>query len=189
MSLLPQQMLPPTQPLGKMDQAGMLIMDKNWWLFLYNLYTNIIGPDGMPGDEAFAYEQGDAEMLQADAAATRRDLDAVSMQLDQTFPAATDYPDISLALMLAQLSDLPDAPAAAQPFLALTPGASPWGYTAPFSGAIAITGGTVSAIALARQGASISTGLIAGLIPVSRGDIVTTTYTVAPTATFIPGGS
>lgn len=188
MSLLPQQMLPQTQPLGRADNTGLIIIDKNWWLFFYNLYVNTFGSEGLTGDDVFGLEQIDVDVLGTDTAALRQPLDNLQVQTDPAPPAATDYPDISLALMLSQLSELPDPIATAQPFLALTPGASPWGYTAAYNGTVTITGGTVSAIDLARQGTSISTGLIVGLIPVRRGDTVTVTYTVAPTATFIPGG-
>ncbi len=126
MSLLPQQMLPPTQPLCRPDPAGLLIIDKNWWLFFYNLYTNTFGSQGLTGDDVFGFEQSDVDALGIDTAALRQPIENLQVQTDATPPAATDYPGISLALLMAQLGDLPDAVPAAQPLLALTPGASPW---------------------------------------------------------------
>ncbi len=44
MSLLPQQILPQNAVLGKVDADGNVVIDKNWWLFLYNLATNSLNP-------------------------------------------------------------------------------------------------------------------------------------------------
>lgn len=70
--------------------------------------------------------------------------------------------------------------------VAITPGASPYAYTAPAIGNLVITGGTVSAVTLTHAGGSPVSVPTAGIIPVMAGDIVTVTYTVAPTMTFIP---
>lgn len=44
MSLLPGQIIPATMPLGTLQPDGKtIIVDKNWWLFFYNLYENSIG--------------------------------------------------------------------------------------------------------------------------------------------------
>lgn len=69
----------------------------------------------------------------------------------------------------------------------ITVGASPYAYTAPAAGTVVVSGGTVSAITLKRgTPAAISVGETAGVIPVSAGDIVTTTYSAAPTMSFVP---
>lgn len=62
---------------------------------------------------------------------------------------------------------------------------SPFSYTAQSNGYVLVTGGTVSAISFTRVSAH-ATGLITGFIPVDNKDVVTITYTVAPTITFIP---
>ena len=69
---------------------------------------------------------------------------------------------------------------------AITVGASPYAYTAALGGTVAVSAGTVSAITLTRSGLVIATGITSGLIPVRNGDIVTVTYTAAPTMVFIP---
>ena len=69
---------------------------------------------------------------------------------------------------------------------AITVGASPFAYTATTGGTVAISAGTVSAVTLTRASTVIATGVLAGLIPVRNGDIVTVTYTAAPTMVFIP---
>lgn len=76
---------------------------------------------------------------------------------------------------------------AAQPgaLVPITPTASPFSYTAPGSGSLAINGGTVSARTLTRAGSTAPIG--ASLIPMANGDVATITYSVAPTLSFIPG--
>jgi hypothetical protein len=67
----------------------------------------------------------------------------------------------------------------------ITVGASPFAYTAQNNGHVVVTGGTVSAISLTRVSVH-ATGLTAGLVPVGNKDVVTVTYSAAPTMTFIP---
>lgn len=69
--------------------------------------------------------------------------------------------------------------------VAVTPGASPYTYTAGRSGLLVVSGGTVSLIEYGRAGAFVGAGLLAGVIPVVAGDAVKTTYAVAPTMTFM----
>lgn len=70
---------------------------------------------------------------------------------------------------------------------AITVGASPFSYTAPAAGNVLIVGGTVSAVTLKRGSPSaVSVGATAGSVPVSAGDIVTVTYSGAPTMSFVP---
>lgn len=67
-----------------------------------------------------------------------------------------------------------------------TVGGSPFTYTAPSAGHVLVSGGTVSAISLTRGRTTIATGMTSGFVPVSAGDAVTVTYTVAPAVTFLP---
>lgn len=69
--------------------------------------------------------------------------------------------------------------------VAITVGASAFSYVAPDAGYVIVTGGTVSVIAYGRGGVFTTTGLITGIIPVSKGDTVRVTYAVLPTMTFI----
>ena len=91
------------------------------------------------------------------------------------------------AQVLGYLGPEPELPARAQPVAAITPGASPYTYTSSFDGAVIVNGGTVSAIAFSRDGTTFfTTGQTAGMFPMSRGDALKVTYTVAPTMTFAP---
>lgn len=74
----------------------------------------------------------------------------------------------------------PPAPAA------IVVGASPYTYTAPSNGCVVVSGGTVSLVQLGRAGAFLATGVTTGVFPVSAGDQIKVTYTVAPTMTFLP---
>ena len=73
-----------------------------------------------------------------------------------------------------------------QPAAAVTLGGSPADYTANSSGSLAVSGGTVSSITLTRGLVTVPTGVVAGLIPMEIGDVVSITYAVAPTVNFLP---
>lgn len=68
----------------------------------------------------------------------------------------------------------------------VTPGASPYTFTANRDGQLIVRDGTVSLIEYLRNGAATTIGLTAGLFPLLLGDGIKVTYTVAPTITFIP---
>ncbi len=69
--------------------------------------------------------------------------------------------------------------------LAITPGASPFSYQAPWNGFVLVTGGTVSAVALSRDHTTFFAFPTAGAVPVFKGDVVKVTYTGAPTMTMV----
>lgn len=77
------------------------------------------------------------------------------------------------------------APSAAAPIRAVTLAASPAAVVARDPGTLAIKGGTLSALAFARNGVAIPLDM-AALVPVEAGDTITITYSVAPTVHFIP---
>lgn len=64
-------------------------------------------------------------------------------------------------------------------------GASPWSYQAPSAGFVIIRGGTVSAVQFTRSVTTL-TGQTQGVFPMSQGDTITITYSVLPTATWVP---
>jgi hypothetical protein len=70
------------------------------------------------------------------------------------------------------------------PFMPVTPGASPFSFVAPFAGDVVITGGTVSATALSRDGTNFIT-YPPGVVRVAQGDTVKVTYSAAPTMTMV----
>jgi hypothetical protein len=187
MSLLPGTILPPSEPIGSVNQDGTVTIDKNWWLLFYNLSNQTLGNgNGVPADQLVDLESADVDAIDSDAVSLRLPISNALTQPPDVAPATSEYPDISRALLLAQDPPLQDVSPQAQPSATITVGGSPYSYTAPFNGCVVVTGGTVSAIAYVRQGTSIATGLTAGVFPVSRLDKVTVTYTGVPTMTFLP---
>jgi hypothetical protein len=70
---------------------------------------------------------------------------------------------------------------------AVTPGASPYIYSAPVGGALIVQGGTVTLIEFSRDGVTwFDVGVVAGMLPVNAADQLRITYAVAPTLTFVP---
>lgn len=70
-------------------------------------------------------------------------------------------------------------------FVTLSVGTSPFSYTAKEPGFIVTIGGTVSDISLTRGTNTLSLGT-PKFTPVSIKDVVTITFSVLPTITFIP---
>lgn len=176
-------------PIGHVRPDGSVAIETNWWLLIYNLWLNTLGNgSGLPADALIDLESADLDAIDADAISLRQGI-ANALQWAQDPPrqiTSADLPDIARALLLAQDVLFPDSQPRAQPAQSVAVGASPFTYTAAFDGTIVVTGGTVSAIALIRQGTSVATGIIAGLIPLSRLDQLQITYSVAPTMTFLP---
>lgn len=67
--------------------------------------------------------------------------------------------------------------------LVLTP--SPVAYQATKDGAIVVDGGIVSTITLTRSSVVVSIPATSGMFPVRQNDVLTITYTVAPTVTVL----
>lgn len=68
----------------------------------------------------------------------------------------------------------------------LTVGASPYAYTASVRGEVIISGGTVTAVTLTRSGTTVTMPMLSGAYSMMAGDVLTVTYTAAPTMTFVP---
>lgn len=71
--------------------------------------------------------------------------------------------------------------------VAVTPGISPYTYSAPVRGSLIVNGGTVTVVAFSRDGVTFyTTGAIAGMFLLNAADQLKITYAVAPTLTFVP---
>lgn len=80
MSLLPGQILPPTEPLGRVNADGIVTIDKNWWLLLYNLCLQILGTGtGIPADALIDIETTDVDASNTDAAALRAPVNVATL--------------------------------------------------------------------------------------------------------------
>lgn len=173
-ALLPQQIPPPNTPFFAPNGD----VAKVWWLYLYNLGLQVLGPASItanlealgefetdiPGVDAIGYAQAIANL-------------SVPPDADPGVSSQT----VSMALLMAQDGLLQDPAPLAQPERAVTVGASPFTYTATFNGWMRITGGTVSNISLARTSSYTVTG---DVFPMSKGDQITVTYSGLPTMIF-----
>lgn len=192
MSLLPGQILPPDIPLGQADlETGSVKINHDYWLLLYNLCLQVLGTNnaGLPSSALQELASADADAADADAMMLRQPLSNALLQAIQpsdVMVSPNDLPDLQRALLLAQDPLLQDPAPRASPAQSVAVGGSPFTYTAAFDGTIVLTGGTVSAVSLIRQGISVATGIAAGLIPLSRLDQLQITYSVVPTMTFFP---
>jgi len=74
----------------------------------------------------------------------------------------------------------------AAPIVVIDPGASPFGYTAPFPGNVLISGGTVGSLSLTRARITLPLPMTSGFIPMAQGDVLAVTYSGAPQMWFIP---
>lgn len=64
----------------------------------------------------------------------------------------------------------------------ITVTASPFAYTATYGGSVTVSAGTITSVTLTRASTVVwSSALTADVIPVRAGDVVTVTYTAAPT--------
>lgn len=74
------------------------------------------------------------------------------------------------------------------PVSALTIGPSPFTYQSAQGGTVYLSGGTTTQVQISRDGANFyPTGATSGAFPISQGDLLVVTYSVAPpTATFVP---
>jgi len=74
------------------------------------------------------------------------------------------------------------------PTSSITVGNSPFTYTAAMAGQVIVNGGTVSAIALSRDGGTtfLTLGVTQGMFLLKPQDELRVTYSVVPTMTFVP---
>lgn len=68
---------------------------------------------------------------------------------------------------------------------AITVSASPTTFTASQRGTVGISGGTLTAVSLTRAATTIALGTTRS-VTVANGDVVTVSYSVAPTISFVP---
>lgn len=101
MSLLPGQILPPSTPLGHVNEDGTVIIDVNWWLLFYNLCTQSLGiQGGLPASALQAVEATDVDVASVDIPTLARQIANLPMLLPEqdVVPALRD---ITNALLIA----------------------------------------------------------------------------------------
>ena len=144
MSGLPTLIPPQSMPIGVDSSGNPQYISVNWYLWLYNLSVQVLGTGGGGGITPVSpFDALDAANL---------------LSLGADVPQA--YRGIeNIAAMLAGSSALVDPTPAPQPIQAVTVGASPFTYSALGNGVLSVTGGTVSAVSIIRQGITIATGI------------------------------
>lgn len=187
MSLLPGQILPPNVPFGLANKDGQVRIAHDWWLFLYNLAEEALGNGGLTITDLVALGDSDSDIADTDATSLSLPIGNLANLVNSDLvPTSADLPDIYRALLWAQDPALQDPSPQAQPSSAISPTGSPFSYTAPFNGSVIVSGGSVSAISIKRQTATIATGLTVGQFALSRLDQLIVTYGSAPTMAFLP---
>ncbi len=212
MSLLPGQILPQSVPFGRADTKGQLYIDHNWYLFLYNLSLQVLsGMGSVPTSQADLIDMVDLDAEGADLPQAYRkivNLQALNDALDET---GSDVARLNLsitnitqllpiedrsvtlremanALILASDSLLQDPPPPSGPVIPITPGSSPFTYTAIHDGTICISGPPSATINVIRYGVTVPTGMTDGAIPVRKNDQVYISWSggTAPVMNFLP---
>lgn len=156
---------------------------------LRDLFGRVGGTYGDQGEDTFAVFGAASESAGLDLWTVRQAEEQWFMSPVELQPASAgfDAPDIQQTESVGFVAEMVfQGESNGAPIQAVTVGASPYAYTAPQQGALSIQGGTVSAVTLKRGGTTVTLGLTAGLVPVSTGDVVTITYTAAPTLNLIP---
>ena len=188
-SALPNQIPPQTVPIVAPGPNGELTVDVNWYLFLYNLWKNVLqgqtnGAVVVPPAVFIPIE--DVDVSSADIYQAYRGI-ANSLELQPDSPDV--YPtlrDMANSLLLGQSDLLQDPTPLAQPSASISLTGSPMTWSAPATGALAISGTVVTAVSVKRQGTTIATGQTVGMVPVSKFDQVVISYTGTPVLVFLP---
>lgn len=143
MSGLPNQIPQQSVPFIEAVNGGKpSYVDINWYLWLYNLSKSVFGTGGSGSTPASPYDALDA----ADLFAQTADIPQAYRRIE------------NLATLIGNIP-LQDPAPAAQPVQTVTPGASPYTYTALTNGVLSVIGGAMSSVSIIRQGVSVATGI------------------------------
>ena len=143
MSGLPLQIPQQSVPLNQIQPGDdPQYMNTNWYLWAYNISKAVLGTGSSGSTPASPYD---------------------ALQTADLFSQTADIPQAyrkinNLAALLAG-GALVDPVPQAQPVQTVTPGASPFTYTALTNGVLSVTGGAVSAVSIIRQGVTVATGI------------------------------
>ncbi|MCA8018073.1 hypothetical protein [Burkholderia metallica] len=238
MSGLPEQIPPQGEPIGTVDGRPVII-DINWYLWLYNVWKDTIGTgsgtvpispldavdmvdlDAAGTDVPQSYrditnvtalESHDIDLVSPDLPKVKRDVDNaralealgedligveiasiwrrltnIEMMLE-TLDTGASLRDLANAILLATDAVPQDPAPAAGAVIPITPGASPFTYTAIHDGTMFISGSVSATLALTRYGVNVPLGMSDGTVPLREKDQLTLTWSggTAPTMNFLP---
>ncbi len=165
--LLPEQIPPQTVSFGNVSKSGGLMVDINWYLFLYNLASKVLSPSSSsPVSQVDLLDMIDLEAATTDISTLHQEVETIKNQLsffeeEERIRAGT-----------------PES----------VTGTSPLTYTATRSGSFVLTGVSATTFSIVRYGTSINTGLSVGVVPLKAFDQVSVAWSggTAPTMTFLP---
>ena len=157
---------------------------------LMAMYGRTGGPIGDQGIDVFGdvFSDSSQESLYLDSVAQPASVESLAEMVVQPPEVVAPQADVQQpANEAAQAFEMVfQPPVYGSAIRAVVAGVSPFAFRAQQDGSLSIVGGTISALALSRAGVSVSLAATTPIVPLSPGDAVTITYTVAPTLNFIP---
>ena len=89
MSLLPETILPPSQPIGRANPDGTVTIDKNWFLLLYNICEQVLGNGkGLSAAQLTELTSTDIDVADTDAISLRQPIANLAVPQDATIYSA-----------------------------------------------------------------------------------------------------
>lgn len=170
---LPTQIPLQSVPIAEKGNDGNLYMNFNWYLFLYNMGKQTFESQGSGGGGS-PISNGDLiDMVELDSFSA--DVPQLSRQIAN--------------LMLLALDPTPaDPPPQSGAPITVTPGASPFTYTAIHDGTMFVSGTVGPILTFTRRGVNVPLGMSDGTIPMREKDQLTLTWSggTPPVLTFLP---
>ncbi|WP_124570181.1 hypothetical protein [Burkholderia sp. Bp8984] len=190
MSGLPTQIPLQTVPITQEGTDGRLYIEFNWYLFLYHLAAQVFGPggSGTTPPDASASNSLDLDAGGTDVPQAYRGLANLQALLPEQSDPGASLRDLTNALLLAMDAGLADPPPPAGAVISVTPGASPFTYTAIHDGTMFVSGSVGPTLTLARYGVNVPMGMSDGTVPMREKDQLTLTWSggTPPTLNFLP---
>jgi hypothetical protein len=109
MSLLPETILPITEPIGTVGEQSVM-MTKNWWLLLYNLVENVLGA-GANGSlieqESISFATSQASIATSDVPLLAAQIRALQIQQGHDAIPSSDVPGLALRISGLEMQQRP----------------------------------------------------------------------------------
>ena len=212
---LPEQIPPPSEPIGYDNDGRPITADYGWYLFLYNLFIQTISQGAnVPASQSDWIDMVDLDAATTDQIQAYRQISNIEEQISEELSLAdvmriekqalniaqSASPEITFAdiqkihreltnlYLLATDEFLQDPLPPAGAVIPIIPGVSPYTYTAIHDGTIAISGTASTNINIIRYGVSVPTGMTDGTIPMRKKDQIQISWSgaTAPTMNYLP---
>ena len=193
---LPQQIPPPSEPIGYDGEGKPVTADYGWYLFLYNIFIQTIAQgSNVPASQSDWMDMVDLDAMTTDHIQAYRQISNLASQILEQVSLEVTLADIQKIhreltnlYLLATDEFLQDPNPPAGVVDAITVGASPFTYTAEHDGTMAISGTASTAINIIRYGVTVPTGMTDGTVPMRKNDQISLAWTgaTAPTLNYLP---